>query len=57
MNKQEQSDLCRLLGKLRYDIMDSIQGASNNEFIENQNKLIEAINLILTYSYIDGGNK
>lgn len=57
MNKQEQSDLCRLLGKLRYDVMDSMQGASNSEFIESQNELIKAINLILTYSYIDGNNK
>ena len=57
MNKQEQSELCRLLGKLRYDIMDSIQGATNGEFIESQSKLIEAINLILTYSYIDGNSK
>lgn len=57
MNKQEQSELCRLLGKLRYDIMDSMQGATNGNFIESQNKLIEAINLILTYSYIDGNSK
>ena len=53
MNKNEQSQLCMLLAKLRYDIMETLIGASNNKFIEEQNKLIEAINKILSYSYID----
>lgn len=53
MNKNEQSQLCMLLGKLRYDIMKTLINATNGEFIEEQNNLIGAINKILSYSYID----
>lgn len=53
MNKNEQSQLCMLLAKLRYDIMETIIGATNEKFIKEQNTLIEAINKILGYSYID----
>ena len=53
MNKNEQSQLCMLLGKLRYDIMETLINSTNGEFIEEQNNLIEAINKILSYSYID----
>ena len=53
MNKNEQSQLCMLLGKLRYDIMETLINSTNGEFIEEQKNLIEAINKILSYSYID----
>ena len=55
MNKQEQSELCKLLAKLRYDAMETSINCTNNDLIKEQNKLIEAINLIMVYSYIDGG--
>ena len=53
MNKNEQAQLCMLLAKLRYDIMETLISATNEKYIEEQNNLIEAINKVLSYSYID----
>lgn len=57
MNKQEQSDLCRLLAKLRYDIMEMMVSTKTEVVKSEQTKMIEAINKILVYTYIDGKNQ
>lgn len=57
MNKQEQSEMCRLLAKLRYDIMELITNTKSEVIKIEQTKLIEAINKILVYTYIDGKNQ
>lgn len=54
MNKQEQSELCRLLAKMRYDIMKEIVCPSiTKEYYKKCNDLLTAINKIMGYSYID----
>lgn len=56
MNKQEQSDLCALLAKLRYDMMEIIldkEGKNDNK----ENEIINAINKILSVTMIDGTYK
>ena len=57
MNKNEQSQLCMLLAKMRYDIMEMSQDASNSNFIKECGEVISSINRILSYSYINGNNK
>lgn len=57
MNKNEQSQLCMLLAKMRYDIMEMLQDTSNSDFIKECDEVISAINRILGYSYINGNNK
>mgnify|MGYP000112779481 CR=1 FL=1 len=57
MNKNEQSQLCMLLAKMRYDIMEMLQDTSNSDFIKECDEVISAINRILSYSYINGNNK
>ena len=57
MNKNEQSQLCMLLAKMRYDIMEMSQDASNSNFIKECTEVISSINRILSYSYINGNNK
>lgn len=57
MNKNEQSQLCMLLAKMRYDIMEMAQDAINSNFIKECDEVISAINRILSYSYINGNNK
>ena len=57
MNKNEQSQLCMLLAKMRYDIMEMLQNASDTDFIKECDEVISAINRILSYSYINGNNK
>lgn len=54
MNKQEQSELCRLLAKMRYDIMKEIIFPNiTNKHFKRCNDLLTAINMIMGYSYID----
>lgn len=54
MNKQEQSELCRLLAKMRYDIMKEISFPNiTKEHFKRYNDLLTAINMIMGYSYID----
>lgn len=52
MNKNEQAQLCMLLAKLRYDLMEF--GAKtwykDDEYID----LVDAINKIMAFSYLDG---
>lgn len=55
MNKQEQSELCRLLAKMRYDIMKYITCPNiTEEYYKECDELLTAINRIMVYSYIDG---
>lgn len=56
MNKSEQSQLCMLLGKLRYDVMETIiEPNLSNETREEYEEMLKAINRILVYSSIKGG--
>lgn len=57
MNKNEQAQLCMLLAKLRYDVMESMINASSKSYLDDCRKLIDAINKVLTYTSIDGSNK
>lgn len=54
MNKYEQSQLCMLLAKMRYDIMEMMKDANNLTYCKECNEVITAINRILGYSYING---
>lgn len=56
MNKSEQSQLCMLLGKLRYDVMETIiEPNLSDETREEYEEMLKAINRILVYSSIKGG--
>ena len=58
MNKQEQSELCRLLAKMRYDIMKEMFSFDmTKEVSKNLNELLTSINRIMGYSYIDMSKK
>lgn len=57
MNKNEQSQLCMLLAKMRYDIMEMIVGASSEKFIKECDEIISSINRVLGYSYFSGNKK
>ncbi len=52
MNKNEQAQLCMLLAKLRYDLMEfnAKTGFLNDEY----NDLVGAINKIMAFAYLDG---
>ena len=54
MNKEEQAELCKLLAKMRYDIMFLLgeQNISKN-YRKKCYELLTAINRIMSYSYID----
>ena len=54
MNKEEQAELCKLLAKMRYDIMFLLgeQNISKN-YHKKCDELLTAINRIMSYSYID----
>lgn len=57
MNKDEQSQLCMLLAKMRYDVMEEISSLMINcQEYKNQEELLNAINKVMCYSYIDGSN-
>lgn len=54
MNKNEQSQLCMLLAKMRYDIMKSMTECINNkDYIKKCDEILSAINKVMGYSYID----
>ena len=54
MNKQEQSELCKLLAKMRYDIMKEIVCPNiTKEYYNKCDELLKAINKLMCYSYID----
>lgn len=59
MSKEEWAELCYLLAKLRYDIALDLccVDSSNNEYIENQNKLIDEINDIMKIVRVDGNER
>jgi len=57
MNKNEQTQLCGLLAKLRYILMEDMIKVTNDDYIKKNNELIEAINKIIVYSRIDGDVK
>ncbi len=55
MNKNEQAQLCMLLAKMRYDIMEIMTNQNlDKDYFKKCDDLISAINRILSYSYIDG---
>ena len=57
MNKNEQAQLCMLLAKMRYDIMETMTHQNLDEDYFNKcDDLLSAINRILSYSYIDYNN-
>lgn len=56
MNKQEQSDLCALLAKLRYDMMELIVEKEGKD-TSKENEIINAVNKILNVTMIDGTYK
>ena len=58
MNKNEQSQLCMLLAKMRYDIMKSmIECIDNEKYVKQCDEILSAINKVMSYSYIDGNKK
>lgn len=57
MNKNEQLQLCMLLVKLRYEIVESIINEDDESYFDECHQLIEAINRVLAYTPIDGSNK
>lgn len=58
MNKNEQSQLCMLLAKMRYDIMKSMTECIDNEdYVKECDEFLSAINKVMGYSYIDENNK
>lgn len=58
MNKNEQSQLCMLLAKMRYDIMKSmIECIDNENYVKQCDEILSAINKVMSYSYIDGNKK
>lgn len=52
MNKNEQAQLCMLLAKLRYDLMETCAKTGFNN--KNINDVLEAINKIMSFGIIDG---
>ena len=58
MNKNEQSQLCMLLAKMRYDIMEDMSYLiANGQDYEYKEELLNAINRILGYSYFDNNKR
>lgn len=57
MNKNEQAQLCMLLAKLRYDVIENMINANDKKYLDDCEKLINAINKVLTCTSINGGNK
>ena len=58
MNKNEQSQLCMLLAKMRYDIMKLMTECIDNEnYVKQCDEILSAINKVMSYSYIDGNKK
>ena len=58
MNKNEQAQLCMLLAKMRYDIMETMTHPDlDKKYFKECDDLLSAINRIIAYSYIDGNNK
>lgn len=58
MNKNEQSQLCMLLAKMRYDIMKSmIECIDNKNYVKQCDEILSAIKKVMSYSYIDGNKK
>ncbi len=54
MNKNEQSQLCMLLAKMRYDIMKSMaECIDNKNYVKQCDEILSAINKVMSYSYID----
>lgn len=52
MNKTEQVQLCMLLAKLRYDLMEACAKTGFNN--KNINDILDAINKIMAFGIIDG---
>lgn len=58
MNKNEQSQLCMLLAKMRYDIMKSMtECIDNKNYVKQCDEILSAINKVMSYSYIDVNKK
>ena len=57
MNKNEQVQLCSLLAKLRYILMEDMTKNIKEDVFKRNQELIEAINKLLPYSRIDGDIK
>ena len=55
MTREEQSQLCMLLAKMRYDIMKDMSiHPTSKIYWKKCDELLSAINRIMSYSYIDG---
>lgn len=54
MSKEEWAELCYLLAKLRYIILDLIVNSNNSSFIESEQRYIDEINHLMQYTLYDG---